>query len=90
MQVRGLDGEELQEPVASQDEGTPGVCDAEVRNAGSFPSEGAILSFSAGLKALPTSSCVLLLRGSIVVSCWGSYLESYKVIAKKNYYGAYG
>ena len=28
-------------------------------------------------------------RGSIVVPFWGSYLESYKVIPKRNYYGAY-
>ena len=29
-------------------------------------------------------------RGSIVVPFGGSYLESYKVIPKRNYYGAYG
>ena len=29
-------------------------------------------------------------RGSIVVPFCGSYLESYKVIPKRNYYGAYG
>ena len=29
-------------------------------------------------------------RGSIVVPFWGSYLESYKVIPKRNYYGAFG
>ena len=29
-------------------------------------------------------------RGSIVVPFWGSYLESYKVIPKRNYYTAYG
>ena len=29
-------------------------------------------------------------RGSIVVHFWGSYLESYKVFRKRNYYGAYG
>ena len=30
-------------------------------------------------------------RGSIVVPFWGSYLiESYKVIPKRNYWGAYG
>ena len=28
--------------------------------------------------------------GSIVVPFGGSYLESYKVIPKRNYYGAYG
>ena len=28
--------------------------------------------------------------GSIVVPFWGSYLESYKVIPKRNYYGASG
>ena len=28
--------------------------------------------------------------GPIVVPCWGSYLESYKIIPKRNYYGAYG
>ena len=28
--------------------------------------------------------------GPIVVPFWGSYVESYKVIPKKNYYGAYG
>ena len=28
--------------------------------------------------------------GSIVVPCCGLYLGSYKVIAKRNYYGAYG
>ena len=28
--------------------------------------------------------------GSKVVPFWGSYLESYKVIPKRNYYGAYG
>ena len=28
--------------------------------------------------------------GSILVPFWGSYLESYKVIPKRNYYGAYG
>ena len=26
----------------------------------------------------------------MVVPFWGSYLESYKVIPKRNYYGAYG
>ena len=35
-----------------------------------------------GLKGLP--------RGSIVVPFWGSYVESDKVIPKRNYYGAYG
>ena len=29
-------------------------------------------------------------RGSIVVPSCGSYTESYKVIPKRNYYGAYG
>ena len=29
-------------------------------------------------------------RGSIVVLFWGSYIESYKVIPKRNYYGAFG
>ena len=29
-------------------------------------------------------------RGSIVVPFWGSYLESYKLTRKRNYYGAYG
>ena len=29
-------------------------------------------------------------RGSIVVPFGGPYLESYKVIPKRNYYGAYG
>ena len=29
-------------------------------------------------------------RGSIVVPFCGSYLESYKLIPKRNYYGAYG
>ena len=29
-------------------------------------------------------------RGSIVVPFWGSYLESYKVTPKRNYYGACG
>ena len=33
-------------------------------------------------------SCVP--RGSIVVPFWGSYLESYKAIPKRNYYGASG
>ena len=28
--------------------------------------------------------------GSIVVPFWGSYLESYKVFPRRNYYGAYG
>ena len=28
--------------------------------------------------------------GPIVVPFWGSYLESYKVITRRNYYGAYG
>ena len=28
--------------------------------------------------------------GSIVVPFWGSYLGSYKVIPKRNYFGAYG
>ena len=28
--------------------------------------------------------------GSIVVPYWGSYLESDKVIPKRNYYGAFG
>ena len=28
--------------------------------------------------------------GSIVVPFWGSYLESYKVNPKRNYFGAYG
>ena len=28
--------------------------------------------------------------GPIVVPFWGSYVESYKVIPKRNYYGAYG
>ena len=27
---------------------------------------------------------------AIVVPFWGSYLESYKVVPKRNYYGAYG
>ena len=27
---------------------------------------------------------------SIVVPFWGSYIESYRVIPKRNYYGAYG
>ena len=35
-----------------------------------------------GLRSLPI--------GPIVVPFWGSYLESYKVIPKSNYYGAYG
>ena len=29
-------------------------------------------------------------KGSIVVPFWGSYTESYKVIPKRNYYGAFG
>ena len=29
-------------------------------------------------------------RGPIVVPFWGSYIESYKVIPKRNYYGASG
>ena len=29
-------------------------------------------------------------RGSKVVPFWGSYIESYKVLPKRNYYGAYG
>ena len=29
-------------------------------------------------------------RGSKVVPFWGSYIESYKVIPTRNYYGAYG
>ena len=29
-------------------------------------------------------------RGSKVVPFWGSYIESYKLIRKRNYYGAYG
>ena len=28
--------------------------------------------------------------GSIVVPFWGSYVESYKAVPKRNYYGAYG
>ena len=28
--------------------------------------------------------------GPIVVPFWGSYVASYKVIPKRNYYGAYG
>ena len=28
--------------------------------------------------------------GSIVVPCCGSYIESYKVVPKRDYYGAYG
>ena len=28
--------------------------------------------------------------GPKVVPFWGSYVESYKVIPKRNYYGAYG
>ena len=43
----------------------------------------------------PVTSGTLLLthdlpRGSKVVPFWGSYIESYKVIPKRNYYGAYG
>ena len=33
---------------------------------------------------------VALPIGLIVVPFWGSYVESYKVIPKRNYYGAYG
>ena len=33
---------------------------------------------------------VALPIGPKVVPFWGSYLESYKVIPKKNYFGAYG
>ena len=29
-------------------------------------------------------------KGPIVVPSWGSYLEFYKVIPKRNYYGRYG
>ena len=29
-------------------------------------------------------------RGSIVVPFWVSYIESYQVILKRNYHGAYG
>ena len=39
------------------------------------------------IKPAPSLS---LPRGSIVVPFDGSYLESYKVIPKKNYYGAHG
>ena len=39
----------------------------------------------------PTEARSLTLpRGSKVVPFWGSYIESYKVIRKRNYYGAYG
>ena len=31
-----------------------------------------------------------LIVGPIVVPCWGSNLESYRVVPKTNYYGAYG
>ena len=33
---------------------------------------------------------VLLPIGPQVVPCYGLYLEPYKVIPKKNYFGAYG
>ena len=29
-------------------------------------------------------------QGSIVVPFWGSYIESYKVVPKRNYHGASG
>ena len=32
----------------------------------------------------------ILPRGPEVVPFWGSYIESYKVIPKRNYYGASG
>ena len=35
-------------------------------------------------------SAIPLPIGPIVVPFWGSYLESYKVIPKRNYYGVYG
>ena len=43
----------------------------------------------------PACRCVVwgsggLPRGSIVVPFWGSYIESYKAIPKRNYYGAFG
>ena len=34
--------------------------------------------------------CLKLPIGPIVVPFWGSYLESYKVIPRRNYYGASG
>ena len=33
---------------------------------------------------------IVLPRGSKVVPFWGSYIDSYKVIPKTNYYGVYG
>ena len=47
------------------------------------------------LKRKPRDSSIgfvdnLLPIGPIVAPFWGSYLEFYKVIPKRNYYGAYG
>ena len=43
-----------------------------------------------GLRVWAFGCTASIPRGSIVVPFCGSYLETYKVIPKRNYYGAYG
>ena len=50
----------------------------------------AFKNFSLGVASLSCQATLYLPIGSIVVPFGGSYLESYKVLPKRNYYGAYG
>ena len=63
-----------------------GGCSAGWPNLGAAVPEATGRKGPSGIK----ESCFDAPKGLIVVPFWGSYIESYKVIPKRNYYGASG